>query len=113
MTDCAVILGSDKLIGTHGTLSVEKDGKTIEFLRVREVSKPNREGSFLAVDVDIKDKDGRREIKLAKNNPVVMGIGLKVSSSKKQILITGKMEVLFSRLNKLSRMGPSIQLRDL
>lgn len=83
-----VLLGSDKFIGTSGIISVEKNGKLTEFIRVREIFRVRSEGSYLAVDVDIKDKDGQREIKLFKNNPVAGGEGLDVEVDKKHTLVT-------------------------
>jgi hypothetical protein len=88
MTSYAVLLGADKLIGTNGVLSLEQDGKMLEFFRVRDVFSPGRTGSALAVDADIKDTDGTSAIKLTNNNPVVMGAGLRIQSSDTQLLVT-------------------------
>ena len=88
MTSYAVLLGTDKLIGTNGVLSVEQDGKRLEFFRIREVFNPANAGSALAIDADIKDTDGTSEIKLAHNNPVVVGTGLRVQSTDTQLLVT-------------------------
>jgi hypothetical protein len=88
MTSYAVLLGNDKIIGTNGVLAVEQDGKMLEFFRVRDVCSPARPGSGLAVDAHVKDTDGTSEIRLANNNPVVMGAGLRVQSSDTQLLVT-------------------------
>ena len=58
------MLGSDLFYGTNGVLTVQIDNKVVEFFRIREIYRVRSEGSFLAVDCDIKDKDNIREIKL-------------------------------------------------
>jgi hypothetical protein len=88
MTSYAVLLGSDKIVGTNGVLSVEQDGKMLEFFRVREVFSPDRPGSGLSIDADLKDTDGTSGIKLSNNNPVVMGMGLRAESTDTQVLVT-------------------------
>ncbi len=87
MTSYAVLLGAHTIIGTNGVLSLEQDGKVLEFFRVREVCSPGRTGSVLAVDINIKDTDGTSEIKLANNNPVVLGKGIRVTCSETQVLV--------------------------
>ena len=82
----AVMIGSDLFIGTTGVLTVEIEGKMVEFFRIREIFRVRSEGSYLAVDVDIKDLDGVREIKLAKNNPVA-GDGFLITHNKTETRI--------------------------
>ncbi len=88
MTSYAVLLGAHTIIGTNGVLSLEQDGKLLEFFRVRDVCSPGRTGSVLAIDTNIKDTDGTSEIKLANNNPVVLGKGIRVKSSETQVLVS-------------------------
>jgi hypothetical protein len=88
MMSYAVLLGADKIIGTHGVLAVEQDGKTLEFFRVRSIFRPQEEGSALSFDLNVKDTDGERDIKLANGNPVVMGMGIKVDRQPRQTLVT-------------------------
>lgn len=71
MKKYAIVFGSDMYIGTNGILTVEVDGKQVEFFRIREIFRERSSGSYLTVDCDIKDKDNVREIKLAKSKPVV------------------------------------------
>ncbi|MBW4641375.1 MAG: hypothetical protein KME05_24805 [Gloeocapsa sp. UFS-A4-WI-NPMV-4B04] len=87
MNSYAVLLGTDKLIGTNGVLSLEQNGKSLEFFRIRDVFSQARPGSALTIDADIKDTDGTSEIKLANNAPVVIGAGLRVQSSDTQLLV--------------------------
>ncbi|HEX8532479.1 MAG TPA: hypothetical protein VF646_20730, partial [Cytophagales bacterium] len=88
MTSYAVLLGAHTIIGTNGVLSLEQDGKLLEFFRVREVWSPGRTGSVLTIDANIRDTDGTSEIKLAHNNPVVLGKGIRVESSETQIVVS-------------------------
>jgi len=76
--NCAVVFGSDVFIGTTGVMSYEQDGKIREFFRIRELFRERSEGSYLAVDCDIKDEQGNREIKLAKSRPVAGGGDIEV-----------------------------------
>lgn len=79
-----IIFGSNMFIGTNGVLSYEKEGKIVEFFRIREIFRERDEGSYLAVDCDIKDADGNREIKLFKSKPVVEREGINVTVDKNE-----------------------------
>jgi len=78
----AVVFGSDVFIGTTGVISFAQDGKTKEFFTIREIFRERSEGSYLAVDCDIKDEQGNREIKLAKSRPVANGRDNEVVTNK-------------------------------
>lgn len=78
MEKYAVVFGSDMYIGTNGILTVEINGKLVEFFRIREIFRERSSGSYLTIDCDIKDKDNKREIKLAKSKPVVQTEGISV-----------------------------------
>jgi hypothetical protein len=78
-----IMLGSNMYIGTDGLLKYFNGSKYIDFFRVRELHNNRDFDSYLAVDVDIKDKEGKREIKLAKNRPVASSLeNLKIESNK-------------------------------
>ncbi|MDX1364039.1 MAG: hypothetical protein R3243_07465 [Arenibacter latericius] len=81
----AIMIGSNMFIGTSGVLSVDCDGTSKEFFRVREINRARSEGTYLAVDCDIKDVDNIREIKLFKNNPVAADENVTVSQDKKRM----------------------------
>jgi hypothetical protein len=83
MENYAIVFGSDLYIGTNGILTIEIDNKVKEFFRIREIFKVLSEGSYLAVDCDIKDQENKRQIKLAKSKPVVIGEGITVEHNKK------------------------------
>lgn len=78
----AIMIGSNMFIGTNGVLTVELNGVSKEFFRIREIYRARSEGSYLAVDCDIKDNDNSREIKLFKNNPVVIDANITVEVDK-------------------------------
>ncbi len=63
-------LAQNMFFGSNGVLNVEINSKVVEFFKIREIYKVRSEGSFLAVDCDIKDRDNIREIKLFKSKPV-------------------------------------------
>lgn len=67
----AIVFGSDMFVGTNGILTVEIEGKMIEFFKIREIHRVRSIGSYLSVDCDIKDNENHREVKLAKSRPVV------------------------------------------
>lgn len=75
----AVMLGSDLYIGTTGILTVTVKGKRKEFFRIREIYRARSSGSYLAVDCDIKDADGIREVKLFKSKLVATESDIKVT----------------------------------
>lgn len=88
MEKVAIVLGSNMFIGDSCVLTVEIDGKLVEFFRVREIFRELSPGSYLTVDCDIKDKDNKREIKLFKSKPVAEGVGVKVEYTKKLTNVT-------------------------
>lgn len=73
-----VDFGSNIFRGTDGVLSVESGGKVTDFLKIRELDAARSTDTFVAVDCDIKDAAGRREIKLAKSRPVVVSDEIEV-----------------------------------
>lgn len=70
MEKIAVLLGSNLFIGTNGILTVEIDKRKVNFFKIRKIFRIRAFGFYLTVDCDIKDKDNKREIKLAKSRPV-------------------------------------------
>lgn len=76
------MLGPNAFIGTTGVLTTIINDKTVEFFRIREIFRVRSEGSYLAVDCDIKDHSGKRLVKLAKNNPAVVSDEVKVTVDK-------------------------------
>lgn len=74
----AVLLGSNCFVGTSGILSVTANDKATEFFRIREIDRARSSGSYLAIDCDIRDAEGKREIKLFKNRPVAESPDVKV-----------------------------------
>jgi len=69
-----VLLGSNLFIDTFGTLSyIDENQKLKQFFKVKEIWRQRSEGSYLALDVDVKDIDGNREIKLHNSKPVAEG----------------------------------------
>ena len=75
-------------IGASGVLGYETNGKIKEFFNVREIYRERSDGSYLALDVDIKDIDGVREIKLFKSRPVVESEVVTVKYDKKRTTVT-------------------------
>lgn len=69
----AIVLGSNIFIGTNGILSFDNGVEQKDFFRIREIHNERSPGSHLGVDVDIKNVDGTREIKLFKSKPVAVG----------------------------------------
>lgn len=70
MEKIAIVLGSNMFVGTNGILTVEIDKKEVNFFKIRKIFRIRSFGFYLTVDCDIKDKDNKREIKLAKSKPV-------------------------------------------
>lgn len=60
----------------------------LEFFRVRSLFRPQQTGSGLSFDLDVKDTDAERAVKLTDGNPVVMGIGVKVDRQPGHTLVT-------------------------
>ena len=84
----AIVFGSDMFVGTSGVLSYESaTGEIKEFFRVREVHRELSEGSYLTLDVDVKDNNGDREIKLFKSKPVASNENIKVEFDKTQTVV--------------------------
>jgi hypothetical protein len=83
----AVMLGSNMYVGQDGIMKYKKNQKFVDFFRVREIYRQRREGSYLAVDVDIKDNEGKREVKLAKNKVVAGDKDIKIESSKTETIV--------------------------
>jgi len=115
----AIMIGSNMFIGTNGVLSVDSNGKSKEFFRVREINRARSEGSYLAVDCDIKDDENNREIKLFKNNPVVADENVSVSQDKKRMTakradgtLIIKVEQLEVTDESLPKTGPVRELLD-
>lgn len=109
----AIALGSNLFIGTNGILTVEIDGNLVDFFRVRELFRVRSDGSYLAIDCDVKDKENNREIKLAKSKPVVKLNNLKVVCDKKITQVTRedestviKIEQVESKDSTLPQDGP-------
>jgi len=87
--------------------------KFIEFFKIREISRILSEGSYLAVDCDIKDKDNVREVKLFKSKPVTQNENVIVSCSMKETKVIRKDGSLIVKIeqleldsNDLSEFGP-------
>ena len=83
-----ILLSSNAFIGSNGILSVQTNGKQKEFFRIREIFKERSPGSYLAVDVDVKDKEGKRQIKLAKNKPIIIDEGISISTEHSETHVT-------------------------
>lgn len=76
------MIASNVFIGTNGILSTDVEGRPHEFFRIREIFRARSEGSYLAVDCDIKDHEGKREVKLFKSNPVAKSDEVEVKVNK-------------------------------
>ncbi|WP_099368078.1 hypothetical protein [Sphingobacterium sp. 1.A.4] len=98
----AVTFGSNKFIGTDGVISYVKDGKLIEFFRIRELFRERSDGSYLVVDCDIKDADGERVIKLAKSKPVASSGDIQVEFDKKHTTVTQQDGSLILKVEQLT-----------
>ncbi len=109
----AVMLGSNMYIGNDGILKYRDDGGYKEFFKVRQIYRQRSLGSYLAVNVDIKDGQGKREVKLHKNKPVVVDKTIKVNCNKTQTIVTDenqrviiKVEQIDNQDDFLPRSGP-------
>ena len=98
----AIMIGSNMFTGTNGILTVELNGKTKEFFRIREIYRARSEGSYLAVDCDIKDAENNREIKLFKNNPVVVDNNVKVEQSKDKMTAMRADDTIIIKVEQLN-----------
>lgn len=84
----AVVIGSDMFIGTSGVVRYKDEGGNLkEFFRIRELFRERSEGSYLTVDVDIKDSEGTRVVKLAKSRSVVESPGITIKSDKNRTTV--------------------------
>lgn len=97
----AVVFGSNMFIGTTGVLSYEEEGKLKDFFNVKEIYRERSSGSYLAVDVDIKDADGSRIVKLFKSKPVVESSAIKVMYDKKRTYVTKEDETIVIEIEQL------------
>lgn len=88
MEKIAIVLGSNLFIGTNGVLTVEIDGRMVNFFKIKKRFRIRSFGYYLTVDCDIKDKDNIREIKLAKSRPVVKPDKVKVVCTRKLTDVT-------------------------
>lgn len=104
----AIMLGSNMFIGTNGVLKVQKGDKVIEFFKIREVFKARSEGSYLAVDCDIKDVDNVREVKLFKNKPVVKNDELIINSSDSIIEVIRQDGTVIIKIEQINDTDPLI-----
>ena len=104
----AVVFGTDMYIGTSGVLSYEVDGRVKEFFRVREIYKARSTDSYLALDVDIKDLDGTREVKLFKSKPVVESQSVTVHYDKQRTTVIREDGVIVIDVEQLEPTDPSL-----
>lgn len=74
-------------IGTSGVVGYKTKGGIKEFLKVKEIYRERSNGSYLALDVDVKTIDGIREVKLFKSKPVVECENVKVIYDKKRTTV--------------------------
>lgn len=95
-------------IGTSGILEHESSGKVKEFFIVREIYRERSDGSYLALDVDIKDFDGVREVKLFKSKPVAESPSVRVSYSKKRTTVTREDGTVVIDVEQLEPHDPSL-----
>ncbi|WON93909.1 hypothetical protein [Sphingobacterium sp. UGAL515B_05] len=104
----AIVFGSNVFIGTNGVLKVNSGDKTEEFFRIREIYNERSEGSFLAVDCDIKDIDGKREVKLFKNRPVATDENINVSTNKNVTEVMRSNGTTIIKIEQLSIDDPTL-----
>jgi hypothetical protein len=96
------LFGSNLLVNTQTTFSVEIDGKIREFFRVREIYKARDENSsYLTIDVDIKDNEGTREVKLFKSNVVATQSDIEYSITKNQTIVSRADGTLIIKIEQL------------
>lgn len=88
-----VIFGSNLYVqqitaDLHTVLEWENEqGSVQEVFRLRELFRERSTGSYLVIDCDLRDRDGNREVKLAKNRPVKISDELCVQQCDKDGLI--------------------------
>jgi hypothetical protein len=83
----AVMLGSNMYIGQDGILKYNRNNRLVDFFKIRDIYRQRSEGSYLAVDVDIKDNEGKREVKLAKSKVVASDKDIFVDCSKTETIV--------------------------
>lgn len=85
-----VSIGSNLFIGTSGLITYQDEkGVNKEFFRVREIYRARSENSsYLTIDCDIKDEEGRREVKLFKNHPVANDDEVKIERTNTSVRVT-------------------------
>jgi len=108
MEKYAIVLGSDMYIGTNGILTVEINGKMVEFFKIREIFRVRSAGSYLSIDCDIKDNDDRREVKLAKSIPVVTSEEISVHYDHKLTHVTRKDGSTVIKIEQIESNDPSL-----
>ena len=104
----AIVFGSDMYIGTNGILTVEIDGKMVEFFKVREIFRVRSAGSYLTIDCDIKDNENRREVKLAKSRPVVTSEYIKVHCDHKVTHVKRDDDTTVLKIEQIESNDPSL-----
>ena len=105
----AVVFGSDMYIGTTGVLGYEdNNGNVKEFFNIREIYRERSNGSYLTLDVDIKDIDGSREVKLFKSKPVVESPNVIVKYEKKRTTVTREDGTIVIDVEQLEPNDPSL-----
>lgn len=102
------MIGSNMFIGTNGILITEIDGKFKEFFKVREIFRIRSQGSYLAVDCDIKDIDEKREVKLFKSKPVVANKNVEVEGDKQYIKATRPDGSTIIKVEQIDTNDPSL-----
>ncbi|SRX75775.1 hypothetical protein [Aequorivita antarctica] len=104
----AIMLGSNMFIGTNGVFTVEINGKLKEFFKVREIFRERSEGSYLAVDCDIKDFENKREVKLFKSKPVVADENIQIESDKKNLIAKRSDGSLIIKIEQIESDNPTL-----
>lgn len=104
----AIMLGSNMFVGTNGVMSVEGKNGFKEFFRVREIFRARSEGSYLAVDCDIKDTEGEREVKLFKSNPVVVNENVNIEGDKRYVVATRSNGSTIIKVEQVDPRDPSL-----
>ena len=99
----AIMLGSNVLIGTTGILIVEEDNEKKEFFRVRKLRRERSSGEYIVIDCDIKDIDGKREVKIFKNKPVASTKRVYVDYTKKMTAIKRENGSTIIKIEKIEK----------
>lgn len=104
----AIMIGSNMFIGTNGVFNVEINGKNKEFFKIREIFNERSNGSYLAIDCDIKDSDNEREIKLFKSKPVVKEDSVTIQKSEKTLTAYRPDDSIIIRIEQLDSTDSSL-----